>query len=81
MSTISAAPSKVSPSNTFTVEPAILVPLKTNAVSSVVSPDVSAPVTEPSLSVATIAEAVGAVVSTVTVFVEAADKLPAASTV
>ena len=53
------------PLNTFTLDPDSLVPERTSAVSSVVLPLVSVPVTVPTLSVAAVKFAVGAVVSTV----------------
>ena len=46
------------PLNTFTLDPDSLVPERTSAVSSVVSPLVSAPVTVPTSSVAALQEAV-----------------------
>ena len=53
------------PLNTFTLDPDSLVPERASAVSSVVLPLVSTPVTDPTLSVAAVTFAVGAVVSTV----------------
>ena len=54
------------PLYTFTLDPDSLVPERTSAVSSVVLPLVSAPVTVPTLSVAELQEAVGDAVSPVT---------------
>ena len=54
------------PLNTFTLDPDSLVPERASAVSSVVFPLVSTPVTVPTLSVAEEKFAVGAVVSPIT---------------
>ena len=68
------------PSNTSTLLPASFVPERTRLVSSVVSPDVKAPATLPTLSVAVPKFAVGGDVSIRTLVVPpAGPKLPAVS--
>ena len=74
-----AAPSSVLPLYTFTLDPDSLVPERTSAVSSVVSPLESAPVTVPTLSVAAVKFAVAAVESITIVLEPDDDHLPAAS--